>query len=73
MMKLGKYLHYKGELVEVIGVANHSETLEKMVVYRTLIASKGFPKGTLWVRPERMFLERVEVDGKKVARFKFLK
>lgn len=72
-MKMGKYIHYKGELVEVMGVANHSETLEKMVVYKTLTVKPDYPIGTLWVRPYEMFLEKVEVGGKKVPRFKFLK
>lgn len=66
---LGKYQHYKGSLVEVIGVANHSETLEKMVVYKKLEAHNGYPAGTLWVRPLAMFFENVEVDGKQVPRF----
>jgi hypothetical protein len=26
----------------------------------------------LWVRPLKMFLEEVEVEGKKVSRFKYL-
>lgn len=32
-MKLGKYQHFKGTLVDVIGIAKHSETMEDMVVY----------------------------------------
>lgn len=36
MLKLGKYRHYKGGEYEVIGVAKNSETLEVLVVYRTL-------------------------------------
>lgn len=66
---LDKYKHYKGSLVEVIGVANHSETLEKMVVYKKLEAHQGYPAGTLWVRPLKMFLENVKANGKHVPRF----
>lgn len=66
----GIYTHYKGNLYEVIGVAKHSETLEDLVVYKALY--KGdFPLGQLWVRPIKMFLEQVEVDGKLVSRFKY--
>ena len=65
-MQLGKYKHYKGNEYEVIGVAKHSETLEEMVVYRALYGEYG-----LWVRPLSMFLEDVEVDGKKVKRFEY--
>lgn len=34
MIKLGKYKHYKGDTVEVIGEALHSETLEEFVAYK---------------------------------------
>ena len=68
MIKLGKYKHYKGKEYEVIGVAKHSETLEDLVVYRAL-----YNKHEVWVRPLKMFLEDVEVDGKKVLRFEFIK
>ena len=65
----GLYRHYKGKSYEVIGTAIHSETLERMVVYRALYESKDFPKGQLWVRPEKMFSEKVIVEGKEVPRF----
>lgn len=67
MLKLGKYKHFKGKEYEVLGVAKHSETLEKLVVYRALYGRKG-----LWVRPLKMFLEKVEMEGKKVSRFKHI-
>lgn len=62
----GKYRHYKGKLYEVIGVAKHSETLEELVVYKALYQPEG---ENLWVRPAAMFLETVEVDGKRMPRF----
>jgi len=61
---LGTYRHYKGKEYEVIGIAQQSETLEEMVVYRAL-----YGEGQLWVRSLRMFLETVEVDGEFVPRF----
>lgn len=64
MLKLGKYRHYKGKEYEVLGAAKHSETLEELVVYKAL-----YGKGQVWVRPAKMFLEEVEVDGKKIPRF----
>jgi len=60
----GRYRHYKGNYYDVIDVARHSETEEKMVVYRKL-----YDDGSLWVRPLGMFLEDVSVDGRLVPRF----
>lgn len=71
-VKLGKYRHYKGMTVEVIGVALHSETLEEMVVYNHPDPVKGKNANTLWVRPKAMFLENVVVNGKTMPRFEFL-
>lgn len=68
MVKLGFYKHYKGKLYKVIGVATHSETLEKMVVYQAMYGKKK-----LWVRPEKMFNEKVQIDGKLTKRFKLVK
>lgn len=61
----GKYVHYKGNEYEVVGVAKHSETLEPMVVYKALYGDGG-----LWVRPYDMFFETVEINGEKIPRFK---
>jgi hypothetical protein len=65
-LKLGKYQQYKGGYYEVFGVALHSETLEEMVVYQSLKSDD------LWVRPLKMFIEEVSVDGEKKKRFKFV-
>ena len=67
MLKLGKYKHYKGKEYEVLGVARHSETLEELVVYRVL-----YGKYDLWVRPLKMFMEEVEIDGQKRLRFEYV-
>ena len=45
-------------LYEYIGVAMHSETRDRMIVYRALYGEKG-----LFVRPYEMFME--EVDHEK--------
>lgn len=65
----GLFRHFKGKLYEVIGIARHSETLEELVVYKALYESPEFGTDALWVRPKRMFLEEVLVDGKLVPRF----
>jgi len=59
----GRYRHYKGKEYTVIGVARHSETQEELVVYRQEYGDHG-----LWVRPKKMFLETVEVEGRQVPR-----
>ena len=63
----GRYRHYKGNDYEVLGVAEHSETGEKLVVYRALYGEMG-----LWVRPEPMFTETVETAGGPVPRFRLI-
>lgn len=68
MLKLGKYRHYKGNEYEVIGIAKHTETLEELVVYRALYGESG-----LWVRPLKMFMENVLVDGENVPRFEYVR
>lgn len=68
-LKCGKYKHYKGKEYEVVGIARHSETLEELVIYKALYQEEG---KNLWVRPLKMFLEEVEIEGKKMPRFEFL-
>lgn len=69
-VKSGKYLHYKGTEALVIGVAKHSETKEEFVVYRHKESETA--KEILWIRPKKMFLEKVMVNGKKVPRFSYI-
>ncbi|NTU46888.1 DUF1653 domain-containing protein [Candidatus Roizmanbacteria bacterium] len=69
-MKLGVYQHYKTKnYYRVLGVAKHTETLEKLVVYESLYDNPG---NKLWVRPLDMFLEELEIDGKKIPRFQYI-
>ena len=66
-IRKGTYRHYKGNLYEVIDIALHSETLEEMVVYRALYGDFG-----TWVRPLKMFIEDVNLNGKLQKRFEFI-
>ena len=69
-MKLGMYKHFKGNLYKVLGMVKHSETREDLVLYEALYDN---PLGKLWVRPREMFEEVIEIEGKKVKRFMFIK
>ncbi len=69
MSIVGRYRHYKGREYRVLGVAKHSESLEELVVYEALYENEI---SKLWVRPRAMFLEEVEVNGKKQKRFEYL-
>jgi hypothetical protein len=69
-LKPGKYVHYKGDLYEVLDVACNSETLGWFVTYKPLYEHIGKPD--LWVRPYDIFIEEVEKDGSNVPRFKEL-
>ncbi len=64
---VGRYRHYKNKDYELIGIATHSETGEKLAVYRPLYGARD-----LWVRPLAMFTETVLVEGKETPRFEYI-
>jgi hypothetical protein len=71
MIRPGIYKHSKsGDEMKVLFVAKHSETLEDMVVYDHMGTN---PLSDLWVRPATMWEEEVEINGKRVPRFIFVK
>lgn len=45
-----KYRHFKGNEYEVVAVARHSETMEELVIY------KSINDGEIWARPKSMFV-----------------
>ena len=66
-LKPGRYRHFKGNEYQLIDVASHSETMEKMVVYKALYGEQG-----LWVRPATMWTEIVERDDYIGPRFQYI-
>lgn len=67
-LPIGVYKHYKGHLYQVIYIAFHSETLEALVVYKSLEGNQE-----IWVRPLAMFCEKVTIEGdQEVPRFRYM-
>jgi hypothetical protein len=56
------YKHYKGELYSLICIATHSETNEKLVIYKD-------KHENIHARPYAMFFENVKINGIEVPRF----
>ena len=56
-IQIGKtYRHFKGNRVEVLNIAKHTETMEEMVIYKH--------RGTdeIWARPYDMFNSLVDKE-----------
>ncbi len=75
-IKTGRYQHFKGNFYEVIDLAQHTETNEKLVLYTPLYELPGlleeYGSRPLFVRPYEMFFETVERDGKVMQRFRYV-
>lgn len=58
------FRHFKGGRYRYVHTAFDSETQQRMVVYQAL-----YGDGRYWVRPEKMFFETIERDGRRFPRF----
>jgi hypothetical protein len=66
-VEVGKtYQHFKGDMYIVKGFANHTETMECLVLYQ----KQNGPDGDIWARPITMFTDHIERDDYKGPRFK---
>lgn len=54
VLKGQKYRHFKGDVMEIIEVAKHTETLEELVIYKH--------NNDIWARPYSMFVSKVDKD-----------
>lgn len=72
-IKKGLYKHYKGNLYKILGFGFDSNTLQEVVIYQGQYISKEFGDNPTWVRPLKEFKETVNIDGKEVHRFEFVK
>ena len=64
----GVYKHYKGNFYKVLAVGKHTETLDELVVYQSLYGDHQ-----VWGRPQYMWNETLEYNGKIVKRFELVK
>jgi hypothetical protein len=67
----GVWQHYKGGFYLVIGIAAHTETDERMVVYVSLTGAH-LPGPRMRVRPLSMWADVVELAGLHVPRFEYV-
>lgn len=58
-------MHYKQLTYKVIDIALREEDNEPCVIYQA-----EYGDNVTWIRPVANWIEKVEVDGKKVKRFK---
>lgn len=67
LIRLGIYEHYKGQRYQVLGVAQHTETLEELVVYQALYGNR-----LLWARPVSLFNQTILQGSQEAPRFQFI-
>lgn len=60
--------HYKGKYYQLLHVGQHTETGEKLAVYKQLYESE-YPYGHVWIRPFSMFNEQIIYNNKVINRF----
>lgn len=59
-----KFQHFRGGMYRMERTAFDSEIRQRMVVYQALYGEQAY-----WVRPEKMFFEKITRNGKTFSRF----
>jgi len=71
MIKPGIWKHSKsGKEYRLIEVGKHTESMENLVLYEALYKNET---SQLWARPVPMWEGEMEIEGKKVPRFVFVR
>ena len=72
-IEAGVWRHYKGGYYHVLGIGQHSESEELMVVYVSLTSTLGLTGPRLHVRPLVMWRQVVTTpEGKQCPRFTYV-
>ena len=58
------FRHFKGNLYEVLAIAQHSETKEPIVIYQDVNK-----RGIIWARPASMWFDEVSRGTKRFERY----
>lgn len=61
------FRHYKGGIYKLLGFAKDSETLQDVVIYQAM-----YGNFSLWVRPKKMFFEKILVNDQLIQRFSMI-
>lgn len=70
------YRHFKGGYYIIIGIGKHTETCEKMVVYKYVDWRPGAESELIWIRPYDDFVSKVDKekypDSEQEYRFQYM-
>ena len=63
--------HYKHPNLyyKIIAIGTNTESLEEMVVYQALFESEKWGPNKIWIRPLKMWFDKININGKEVSRF----
>lgn len=62
-----KYQHYKGNVYMILCIAKIEADMTDAVVYQDVLEPDK-----IWVRPLKLFMEEIDIQGSVVPRFKYI-